>query len=248
MLKTISKAKQAVLGGLGGLWAAAITAGFALGKPTKPEGSSLPPWVAMGTSGLLTVIAWSWRQAVRKGPAADYATHIATGMMCGTVGDVVLPMWVPGGMAAFALGHLAYVRGMLRLRRQQGMKSRAALYGAWGGWLGVATVGWYIIVARSPAGVNALGWAGLGYSLLLASTCGVTWALALEKREYLPVALGGTLFLISDVFIAMRMFNPEMFQALPASLRPHLVWLTYAPAQALLVHSIPLATWVFERE
>ena len=247
MLKTIAKAKQAVLGGLGGLWGAAITAGFALGEPTEPGGSKLPHSVALGTSGLLTVIAWGWRQAVGKGPAADYATHIATGMTLGAVGDVLMPMSVPGGMAAFALGHVAYVRGLLRLHRQQGLSSRAARYGAWGGWLGAAVVGWYVVVGRSPLGVNSLGWAGLGYSLLLGSTCGLTWSLALQERRYLPVALGGTLFLLSDAVIAMRMFNPALFQALPESLRPHLVWLTYGPAQALLVHSIPLAISVFEQ-
>ena len=247
MLKTISKVRQAVLGGLGGVWATMLTAGFTLGRPNKPGGPTLQTWVAMSSSQLLTFIAWGWRQAVREAPVADYATHIATGMTLGTIGDLVLPVSVPGGMAAFSLGHLAYVRGMLRLARRRGLSSRAALYGAWGGWLGVAAVGWYVVVARSPEELTALGWAGLGYSLLLASTCGITWGLAQKERRYLPLALGGTLFLLSDVVIAMRMFNPAMFAALPDSLRGNLVWLTYAPAQALLVHSIPLAALMFER-
>lgn len=247
MLKNISKAGQAVLGGLGALWGMTVTAGFALGKAAAPGGPRLPHWVALTSSGLLTVIGWGYRQALRKQPVADYATHIATGMTLGALGDVLMPHSVPSGMAVFALGHVAYVRGMLRLQRQQGLRSRAVLYGAWGAWLGAAVAGWYAVVARSPKGVTPLGWAGLGYSLLLASTCGVAWGTALQNRRYLPLALGGTLFLLSDVVIAMRLFNPPLFQAIPDWLRGDLVWLTYAPAQSLLVHSIPLAAAQAER-
>lgn len=246
LLKNIGKTKQALLGGLGGLWAAAVTAGFALGKPPVPGGRRLPHWGALGSSGLLTVIGWGWRRALRNGPAADYATHIATGMTFGAAGDVLLPMSVPAGMAAFAVGHVAYVRGLLRLQRQQGLRSRPIIYGVWGLWLGAAVAGWYAVVWRSPKGATALGWAGLGYSLLLASTCAQTWSTALQNRRYWPLALGGTLFLLSDLVIAMRMFNPPLFAAIPEAVRGDLVWLTYAPAQALLVHSIPLAAAVFE--
>lgn len=241
MRETISKAKQAVLSGLGALWGATVTAGFALGRPAAPGASRLPHWVALSSSGLLTIIGWGYRQALRKGPDADYAMHIATGMTFGALGDVLMPHSVPSGMAAFAVGHVAYVRGMLRLQRNKGLSSRAILYGAWGAWLGAAVAGWYAVVARSPKGVTPLGWAGLGYSLLLASTCGVAWGTALQSRRYLPLALGGTLFLLSDVVIAMRLFNPELFRAIPDWIRGDLVWLTYAPAQALLVHSIPIA-------
>jgi len=248
LLKNIGKAKQAVLGGLGGLWAAAVTAGFALGKPPVPGGRRLPHWVALGSSGLLAVIGWGWQRALRKQPAADYATHIATGMTFGAMGDVLLPISVPAGMAAFAVGHLAYVRGLWRLQRQQGLCSRPIMYGVWGLWIGAAVAGWYAVVWRSPKGATPLGWAGLGYSLLLASTCALTWSAALQNRRYLPLALGGTLFLLSDLVIATRMFNPPLYESIPAAVRGELVWLTYAPAQALLVHSIPLAAAVFESE
>lgn len=248
MLTNISKAKQAVLGGLAALWGATVTAGLVFGKPAAPGGARLPHGVALASSGLLTIIGWGYRQALRKGRAEDYATHIASGMTLGAVGDVLMPHSVPSGMAAFALGHVAYVRGMLRLQRLQGLGSRALLYGAWGVWLGAAVAGWYAVVGRSPTGVTALGWAGLGYSLLLASTCGVAWGAALQNRRYLPLALGGTLFLMSDLVIAMRLFNPPLFQAIPPAIRGDLVWLTYAPAQALLVHSIPLAAAEFEAQ
>jgi hypothetical protein len=245
MRKTISRAKQAALGGLSALWGVAVTSGFLLRRPEAPGKPRLPEWLALGSSGLLSVIGWGWRQALHRGPAADYATDMAAGMTLGAVGDVCMRTSVPQGMAAFALGHVAYVRGMLRLQRQQGLRSRAALYGAWGFWLGAAVAGWYVVVARSPKGLTPLGWAGLGYSLLLASTCGVAWGTALQDRRYLGLALGGTLFLASDTIIAMRLFNPDLFAALPEALRGDLVWLTYAPAQALLVHSIPKAAAVF---
>ncbi|HRI54988.1 MAG TPA: lysoplasmalogenase family protein, partial [Pseudomonadota bacterium] len=154
LLKNIGKTKQAILGGLGGLWAAAITAGFTLGKPTVPGGRRLPHWVALGTSGLLTVIGWGWQRALRKQPAADYAAHIATGMTFGAMGDVLLPISVPAGMAAFAVGHVAYVRGLWRLQRQQGLCSRPIIYGVWGLWLGAAVAGWYAVVWRSPIAVR----------------------------------------------------------------------------------------------
>src|SRR3569832_2925551 len=106
MLASISKATKAVLGGLSAAWGGSLLGGLLLGKPKPPHGMHLPGWVARGSSGLLTVLSWSFRRLLRGSPVADYATHIATGMTLGAVGDVRMGRSVPAGMGAFALGHV----------------------------------------------------------------------------------------------------------------------------------------------
>lgn len=251
MLSRISKVKKAVLGGAAALWGGSLFGGFfegVLTGRTSPRGAHIPGWISLGSSGLLTLIGWSWQRLLRNSPVADFATHIATGMTLGAIGDVLMGRSVPAGMGAFSLGHLAYVRGMLRLQTDHGRNSAAVRYGAWGTWLGLGSAMWYAVVGRAQGAVSPLGWAGLGYTLLVASTCGVGWGTALQERRLWPLALGGTLFLLSDAVIAMRIFNPPQFAALPRPIRGDLVWLTYGPAQALLVHSVVFAAAIFEGE
>ena len=48
----------------------------------------------------------------------------------------------------------------------------------------------------------------------------------------MPLAIGAILFLASDMILAFRMFHGEF------PLAGHAVWMTYGPAQMLIVYSI----------
>ena len=54
--------------------------------------------------------------------------------------------------------------------------------------------------------------------------------LALVDGRFLPLAIGGALFLLSDLLIALRLFQNSQQPRLN-----DLIWLTYGPAQMLIV-------------
>jgi YhhN-like protein len=55
-------------------------------------------------------------------------------------------------------------------------------------------------------------------------------------RRSAPAAFGGALFLASDLILA-----GQLFSKLPFPLSGEVIWLTYGPAQALLVHGTDAA-------
>jgi hypothetical protein len=100
-----------------------------------------------------------------------------------------------------------------------------ALGGAWA----VALLGWLGLV-RNPKIGAALNYGALAYALLLASMSGAAAALATQDRRYLRPAIGGGLFLLSDLILASRLFRGAHFEQIG-----DLVWLTYIAGQALIV-------------
>jgi hypothetical protein len=90
-----------------------------------------------------------------------------------------------------------------------------------------------VVVFRGGKDAMMLRCAGLPYALLLATTAGVALGLAIQTPVYLPLALGATLFLLSDLLVAGEQFGRMRF--------PHIgdaVWLTYGPAQMLIVYAV----------
>jgi hypothetical protein len=84
-----------------------------------------------------------------------------------------------------------------------------------------------------------LHYAALPYALLLSSTAGFATGLALNSGLFIPLALGCALFLLSDLIIAARLFNGVYFRLID-----DVVWLTYGPAQMLIVYSVGAAMGV----
>jgi uncharacterized membrane protein YhhN len=181
----------------------------------------------------LVVAAWSWCLVARATPAvALFALLVALGMTLGLVGDLLLAGALPieqgflAGMAAFALGHLAYISAILSQTPQvQWAVEGVALL--------VGLVGWYAVVFRGGKDAMMLRCAALPYALLLATTAGLALGLAIQTPAFLPLALGAALFLLSDLLVAGEQFGNVRF--------PHsgdAVWLTYGPAQTLLVYAV----------
>jgi uncharacterized membrane protein YhhN len=199
----------------------------------------------LGSSLCLVAAAYLWFLGFSRSRAATTVALFAAGMVLGALGDffnggalqdlVPLPDPVLGGIAAFALGHICYICGCLRVARRLGIGSRARFWGAVLFWQLFALVGWYFVVFRGARSAPPLlVWAALPYSLLLAGMTGLASGLALEDKRFFALALGGVLFLVSDLILAFRMFHGEFANA------THAVWLTYGPAQMLIVFSLGL--------
>lgn len=71
---------------------------------------------------------------------------------------------------------------------------------------------------------------------LLASTSGFATGLALQRGEFIPVAVGAALFLLSDLLLAAQLFNDVRFYLID-----DVVWLLYGPAQMLIVFAMVIA-------
>jgi hypothetical protein len=138
---------------------------------------------------------------------------------------------VRGGIASFGIGHLFYITAFWRYANQNGLDDLARQLIALALWLIIGAVGWYLVVGRGRP-LTPLHWAALPYALLLASTAGVASGLAWQDGRFLPLALGTALFLLSDLILA-----GELFAGLQFPLIGDIIWLTYGPAQMLIVYS-----------
>ena len=76
----------------------------------------------------------------------------------------------------------------------------------------------------------------LPYALLLATTAGLAGGVGLQAGRFIPVAVGGLLFLTSDLILAAQLFNQAYFPWIS-----DWVWLTYGPAQMLIVYGLGAA-------
>lgn len=214
------------------VWATLLLGGFVASWSSSSKRQRTITRLRLASSATLVLAAWSWYVVTRATPSVTgFALLLAVGMTLGFLGDLLLAEVFPvnqgflAGIAAFALGHIAYITAILSLtpRIQWVVEGVAVLVGLFG---------WYLVVFRG-ADATALHWAALPYALLLATTAGVAVGLALQTPIFLPLAIGAALFLISDLLVAGERFGSLRF--------PHIgdaIWLTYGPAQMLIVYAV----------
>ncbi len=226
---------------LAAVWAALLFGGFILGKRWEDGSRRMPVWTRMASSLVLVIAAWYWFVLARDGAAARFALPVAIGMTLGFVGDLFMAklivksdQHVLGGMGAFGLGHVAYIIAFVGFGDALGATDNRLA--AWIIWLIIGAVGWYAAVYRGQQARSTLHYAALPYALLLASTAGFATGLAINVSLFLPLALGCALFLLSDLLIAAHLFSGVSFPLID-----DVVWLTYGPAQLLIVYSIGAA-------
>lgn len=93
--------------------------------------------------------------------------------------------------------------------------------------------GWWWFVYRGQK-ATPLHWSALFYALLLASTAGFATSLAVQQdASFVLLAVGATLFLLSDLILAGELFSDLHFPYIG-----DVVWLTLGPAQKLIVYSV----------
>ena len=227
------------------LWAALLCGGFARGRLNAERTRRMPTWTRLASSLALVAAAWNWFAFAADAPARPYTLLIALGMSLGCLGDIflagILPLRQPvlWGIAAFGLGHVAYIAALAGLGNSLGLDAATPRWGALAAWLLAGLVGWYLVVWRGATKRSVVHAAALPYALLLAATAGLASGLALQAPACAPLALGGALFLASDLMLAAQLFNGLFFPLIGA-----VIWLTYGPAQALIVYAaavLPLA-------
>lgn len=202
----------------------------------------LPLPVRMASSALvLTNALLLWRSERRAEVRRRVRLPVAAGMACGTLGDLVMARVIPlphrvlFGIAAFGIGHTRYLAAY---RHQAQLLGGARNLSAWRAGSGlVALLSWLTLV-RSATVPRVLNYAALLYGLLLATLAGLTARLAAQDRRFGPAAVGGALFLASDMLLASELFRATDF--------PHIgdaIWLSYIAGQWLLVNGVEPTTW-----
>lgn len=228
-----------ILVGLWLAWSLLLFGGLVAGSAQPSAGGRMPRWTRLASSLALTVAAWAWVVLVPATEARAVLLPLALGMSFGLLGDLSMAGLlrpvppVVGGLGAFALGHVAYGIGFLRAAGLAGVSLLPGLV-LWVLWLALGLAAWYAVAYRGSEAVS-LRLPALPYTLLLANTAGLGAALATAHPALAGAALGGALFLLSDLLIAARIFRGLR--------RPHLndaIWLTYGPGQMLIVYSIGL--------
>ncbi len=223
------------------LWALLLFGGFAFGTLNEERTRRMPAWTRIASSLALVVAAWSWYIFTLGTISSTLSLCLAIGMTLGCLGDLflagALPLAQPvlGGIAAFGLGHIAYIIGLLHFANQQHLDALGPRWAAWALWLLIGLALWYLIVFRGSKH-TVLHRAALPYALLLASTAGVATGLAVQAPAFIPLAIGAALFLVSDLILAAQLFNHRHFPLIG-----DVIWLTYGPAQALIVYSVASA-------
>jgi hypothetical protein len=222
------------------LWAALLFGGALFGRWDADETHRIPTWARMASSFVLVALAWDIH-VLYGGPIAPYSLLIALGMTLGFLGDLFMARLIPvqqhvlGGMGAFALGHVAYVAAILGFGDRLGINDTAVRLGAWAALLLIGAVAWLFVVRRG-GDWSPLHIAALPYALLLASTAGFALGMALQDGHFIPLAIGAALFLGSDLILADQIFNGTNFRGIGDA-----IWLTYGPAQMLIVMSVVTA-------
>lgn len=221
------------------LWALFLFGGFIIGSGDPAR--RMPTWMRMASSATLVVAATSWYLFARGTAVSGYALLIAIGMTFGFIGDLWLAGLLPGGrnviggIAAFGIGHIFYIIAFLRFSEAAGLAASGPRWGSLAIWLLIGAVGWYLVVFRRQP-PTTVTWIALPYALLLASTAGLATGLALQDGRFIPLAVGAALFLLSDLILA-----GELFAGLSFPLIGDVIWLTYGPAQMLIVYSVGFA-------
>lgn len=238
MILVQNVAAQIWLSGLLTLWGMLLFGGFLLGRTNREENRRMPTWTRIGSSLALVIAAWVWVISLRESSLHLFSLLIAVGMTLGWIGDLFLAKLLPfaeptlAGIGAFGLGHIAYITAMVTLGNQLGLTAPLPRFLAPAIWLVVGFVGWYLVVyyGRKPTPLHV---AALPYALLLAGMAGVATGLAAQAQVFIPLAIGSGLFFISDMLIAAELFSKLRFPLLG-----DVVWLTYGPAQMLIVFSV----------
>ena len=206
--------------------------GALLSSSTERRRVASAPQLRLASSAILVLAAWTWYLVARATSGVSlFALLVAVGMTFGLLGDLLLADALPvkqgflAGIAAFALGHITYIAAILSLTPhiQLAVEGAALL---------LALAGWYLVIFRG-AEATALRWAALPYAFLLATTAGVAVGLAIQAPTFLPLAIGAALFLVSDLLVAGERFGGWRFHHLGDA-----VWLTYGPAQMLIVYAV----------
>lgn len=219
-------------------WLLTLLASFAAGWTRERwwDGARLD--LRMVSCLLLAVAAWLAWHAMRRSPFGPALLLVAVGMTLGFYGDshVGDRFWWPpfphkivGGIVFYGLGHLAYVAACVSVRRCAGLQGGRRWWLPILAWQLVALVAWAAVALTSDK-EPGLRVPTLLYTLLVAATPGFSTALAVQRPAFRAMAVGGALFLVSDILLAWQLFH-NSFDGID-----ELTWLNYGGGEMLIVY------------
>lgn len=225
------------------IWAALLFGGMLFGKLNAARTHRMPRWTRLGSSFVLVLAAWLWFVIARGTPLGVLSTGVAIGMTLCFVGDVFMAQvdrerrYLLYGMLTFAFGQVAYIVGMLLVALPHNIPyPTLTVYPIW--WL-IGLVGWWLCVFRGRDR-SAVVYVALLYSLLLATTAAFASNLTLLDITFVLVAIGATLFLLSDVVLSLQLFRELHFDHIG-----DVVWLLYGSGQMLIVFGVIIYTLIW---
>lgn len=221
------------------VWAGLLIGGLLLGKPDAGRRNRLPRPLRMALSVTLLVAALIWWQAGTAGTPLDrFGLWIVVGMAFGLLGDIFMaglivpkPKNVIFGILAFGAGHILYLLAFRQAATVLGLNSGPVWLWSWVLYLAAAALLWLLLV-REPSRGPVLNYSTLGYSLVLAVMAGAAMALALQDAAFVLLAVGGLLFMASDLVLGSELMRRTHFPSIG-----DVIWTTYTVAQMLIVYS-----------
>jgi hypothetical protein len=219
-------------------WLAALVASFTAGWTAEFWWDRARLDLRMLSCALLAVAAWLAWTWLRQTTVSRAMFWVALGMTFGFYGDshVGERFWWPpvphpivGGIVFYGLGHLAYIRACVLFGREQRVPGGLVGYLPILLWQLLALAAWGAVALTSDEHVE-LRIATLLYTLLVAGTPGFATALAVTQPRFAWMALGGALFLASDVLLAWQLFH----QSFPGI--DELTWVCYGGGEMLIVY------------
>ncbi len=187
----------------------------------------------LSTSWILVVCAWIIFLA--SSTFRTPALLIALGMTFGAIGDLVLADVIPlpqrmiSGIVVFSIGHLCYIAGFSQTARALGLNDPFSESLWWVLFVIMAAFLWFFLI-YNPTKSRVLNIGSLFYGWLIAIMAGTATALALSDPRFTLTAIGGVLFLISDIILGNRELRDRNW-----FLVHEVVWVLYIAGQALIV-------------
>ena len=187
----------------------------------------------LSTSWILVACAWIiWSVSTS---LRTPALLIGLGMTFGAFGDLVLagvikvPNALIGGIVVFSIGHLCYIAAFSQAAQALGRNDPFSGSLLWTVFVLIASFIWFFFI-HNPAKSTVLNLGSLLYGWLIAIMVGVAAALALQDSRFVLTALGGILFLISDMILGNCELRDRAW-----FLVHDVVWIIYIAGQALIV-------------
>lgn len=149
---------------------------------------------------------------------AFYYLYIIIGLICGMLGDIFLELkknyknedltYFNSGTTAFALGHIMYLVGMIRMVEgvvSLWLESIISLV------IAVAFASLLILVLSKPLKLNfgKCKWQSFGYCILLTFVTVFSIFIYVKARISILLPLGFISFLLSDLILSMQYFGGE---------------------------------------
>ena len=210
-----------------------LVVGFVVGKYNSDRTRRTWRPLRMATSLVLVLCAgvlWMESTALR-----GAALLIFLGMTFGFVGDLILAQVIPTpsrvlfGLIPFALGHICYVLAFGQAAKVLGLNDPLTGSVVWAVYVITAGLSWAMLI-YNPAKPRALNVGSLIYAWLISLMAGTAAGLAIQDARFGLTALGGLLFLISDVILGNRELRDNAW-----FLVHDVVWVIYITGQALIV-------------